>query len=205
MRARKGSRGTKLQMKILGFRLTVGFIGLVWVVSVLAFPRWLSPAPLPGPCDVAGLPVQVRAALKSGFDGWRPRQLADLDADDQKLWLDGSNKQGCPGIAVGHFESAKELSYALLLVPESRSAHGYKVVVLSRQGNGGYLPTSLDQGSEDVSRLVVLKAEPGKFSDFEETKSIHTKLDSVVLEWMEAAAVLYYWYAGRYERIQISD
>jgi hypothetical protein len=58
---------------------------------------------------------------------------------------------------------------------------------------------------ETYSGMVISKAEPGKYSDVEGTKSIQTKLDGVYLEWMEKGAVLYYWSAGRYHRLRVSD
>jgi hypothetical protein len=193
-------------MKSFRFRITAAFTGTFCLLSALVFPHLLLSVPRPTSCDAASLPAEIREVLKSKFAGWRSRRLSDLDVEDQKLWLDGPSKQSCAGIAIGHFENAKELSYAFLLVPESETVHGYKIVVLSRQTNGNYASNFLDQGDENAPpRLVISKASPGKFSDFEGTKSIHTKLDSVVLEWLEAAAVLCYWSAGRYERIQTSD
>jgi hypothetical protein len=58
---------------------------------------------------------------------------------------------------------------------------------------------------ETYSGLVIWKAKPGTFSDLESRKKIQTKLDGVVVEWIEKAAVLYYWSDGHYQRLSISD
>ena len=136
-----------------------------------------------------------------------PKQLSDMEADEQQLWLKGPNGKACPGITIGHFESAKELSYAFLLVPKSEPTGGYKIVVFSKGPTGdAYAWKLLDHADgETYSGLVISKADPGKYSDFEGTKSIQTKLDGVYVEWMEKGAVLYYWSAGRYHRLQVSD
>ena len=49
-----------------------------------------------------------------------------------------------------------------------------------------------------------LKVAPGTYPDFERTESITVKLDSINVEWIEAAAVLYYWSDGRYRTLQTS-
>ena len=159
------------------------------------------------PCDAAALPPQIGSELKSRFAGWRPKQLSDLDADNQRVWLESPNGKACPGIAIGHFESAKQTSYAVLLVPESRPTHGYKIVVLSKDSNEKlYVSTLLEKADEETySGLVIMKVKPGAFSDLETSQEIQTKLDGVVVEWLEKGAVLYYWSSGRYRRISISD
>ena len=68
-----------------------------------------------------------------------------------------------------------------------------------------YRATLLDQGESTTSGLVISKMPPGKYSDFEQTKSLRLKLDAVNVEWLEKAAVLYYWANGKYHTIQVSD
>jgi len=45
--------------------------------------------------------------LNAKFSEWRPKQVSDADADDQQLWLTAVRGKECPGIAVGHFETAE--------------------------------------------------------------------------------------------------
>ena len=58
---------------------------------------------------------------------------------------------------------------------------------------------------QTYSGLVISKAEPGLYSDFELTESIQTKLDGVYVEWIEKGAQLYYWSVDRYRKLQLSD
>ncbi|HXJ41971.1 MAG TPA: hypothetical protein VNH18_22025 [Bryobacteraceae bacterium] len=187
------------------FVLRLALIGIVSVRSLTA--GQMSAVQGSSPCHAAAVPAQVSEALKNKFADWRPKQLSDMEPDDQQLWLKGPNGEACPGITTGHFESTRELSYAFLLVPKSEPTGGYKVVVFSRSLTGGaYVSKLLDHADgETYSGLVISKADPGKYSDFEGTKSIQTKLDGVYVEWMEKGAVLYYWSAGRYHRLQVSD
>lgn len=186
-------------------RLILAFIGIISVLSLTA--GQLSAAQGSAPCDATVLPKQVGEILKRKFTDWRPKQVSDMEADDQQLWLKGPNAKACPGITTGYFESAKELSYAVLLVPKSEPTGGYKIVVFSKGPTGdAHIWKLLDHADgETYSGLVISKAEPGKYSDFEGTKSVLTKRDGVYVEWLEKGAVLYYWSAGRYHRLRVSD
>lgn len=182
----------------------VALLGTAGLFSVINASR--PAAQTSAACNDAALPAPVNDALKAKFPQWRPKQVADMDADDQQLWMKAHEKE-CPGIAIGHFESAGGLSYAFLLVPKSEPTGGYKIVVFSKVPTGdAYAWKLLDYADgETYSGLVISKAEPGKYSDFEGTKSIQTKLDGVYVEWIEKGAVLYYWSAGRYHRLRVSD
>jgi hypothetical protein len=165
----------------------------------------ISIAQQPPSCDDTTLPVPIRDLVKSKFPQLRPKQFSDLEADDKQLWWKAHEKE-CPGIAIGHFESASELSYAILLVPKSEPTDGYKIVVFSKGPTGdAYSWKLLDHAEGQSDSLVISKAEPGKYSDFEQTKSIQTKLDCVYVEWIEKGAILHYWLAGRYHKLRVSD
>ncbi len=190
-------------MKI--FSLKMAFIGVVSLLSLTAVA--MSAAQVASPCDAATLPAPISELLKSKFAQWRPKQVSDMEADDQQLWLKGPNAKGCPGIAIGHFESADSLSYALLLVPQSNPSGGHKIVVFSKDAtNDVYTSRLLDHAeTHSYSGLVISKAEPGKYEDWEGKKSIRIKLDGLYVEWMEKGAQLYYWRVGRYQKLQVSD
>ncbi len=108
---------------------------------------------------------------------------------------------------MGHFETADEFSYAILLVPKSNPGGGHKVVVVSKGApKSAYTWKLLDHAEgQTYSGLVISKATPGKYSDWENTKSIRLKLDGIQVEWMEKGAVLYFWSEGRYRKIRVSD
>ena len=93
------------EMRTFGLRLA--FSGIVSVLSLTA--GQMTAAQGSALCDAKAVPAQVSEALKSKFADCRPKQLSDMEADDQQLWLEGPNGKACPGITIGHFESAKEL------------------------------------------------------------------------------------------------
>jgi len=161
----------------------------------------------PSQCNEAAIPTTVKKLLDDKFPQWRPKQLSDIDEDDQKFWLEGPNGKACPGIAVGHFEKADSLSYAFLLVPKSDPTGGHKIVVFSKRAKKSiYSWTLIDHADgQTFSGLVISKAEPAKYKDWEGVKSIQIKTDALYVEWIEKGAQLYYWSAGRYHKLQVSD
>lgn len=57
----------------------------------------------------------------------------------------------------------------------------------------------------ESSGLVISRVPPGKYSDSLNTRSIHTALDGILLEWMQAGADLFYWSGGRYQKLNVSE
>lgn len=106
---------------------------------------------------------------------------------------------------MGHFQNTNEVSYAILLVPGSRHATGYKLIVAA-ESQDSYRIALLDHNEkEGTEGMVISKALPGKYSEFEQTKSIRLRLDSIYVEWIEQGAVLYYWAGNRWRTLQTSD
>ena len=157
------------------------------------------------PCAESKLPRQIVKLIETKFSGWRPRQFSDLGSDDQQLWIKAHGND-CPGTAVGHFEGEDRLSYAVLLVPESDPATGYKLLVFNRTPSGDtYAWKLLDRANAAYSGLVIETAPPGKYSDYEDARiSVTTKLDGFYEEWIEKGALLYYWSGGRYKTVRVS-
>jgi hypothetical protein len=170
-------------------------------------PTQISPAQNVTACDDSALPAPVRNLLSAKFSEWRPKQVSDMDPDDQQLWLTAVHGKKCPGIAVGHFETADEISYAILLVPKANPNGGHKVVVVSKAApKRAYIWTLLDHGEgQTYSGLIISKVGPGKYSDLENDESIQLKLDGIQVEWLGKGAVIYFWSESRYRKVVVSD
>jgi hypothetical protein len=77
-----------------------------------------------------------------------PGRSTDLSQRAREAW-EPEKPLTCPGIAVGHFESAKSLSYAVLLVPTGHPDEGYRFLVFSQKlGQPGYEVRVLDKLDE---------------------------------------------------------
>jgi hypothetical protein len=192
----------KMQGSLVKTALSAATTFFAMILFALA-SSLVSAAQASTPCGIALAP-QAQDLLTAKFPEWRPKQVSDLGIEDQQLWLKAHGKE-CPGIAIGHLETLDTLSYAVLLVPKSRLNKGYKIVVFSKALGNTYHCELLDHNEQGDSGLVISKAKPGKYSDFESTESIRTKLDSLYVEWIEKGALLYYWSAGRYRTLQVSD
>ena len=174
---------------------------LIALVCAFAPSSWASP----DFCGSPRLPPKVDQILKHQFRDWKPKLFSDLSSDDQRVWNE-SHPRACPGIVSGHFEAADRMAYAILLVPKSAHGSGSKIIVIS-QASQGYAVRLLvqDQGSGPDSGLFISKAHPGAYSDFEDSRTIHLKLEAVEVEWLEKSSTLYYWSNGRYRSISTSD
>jgi hypothetical protein len=174
---------------------------------VLAIAR-MSAAQVHDPCQSVVLPVSAQSLIATKLPEWRTKQVSDLSSDDQQLWMKAHPKE-CPGVASGHFETPDELSYALVLVPKSDASSSYKVIVLSKAASAdAYSLRVLDHAEGRLQAgtgPVISRLRPGTYPDFERTKSVRMTLDSINVEWIESAAVVYYWSNGRYRTLQTED
>jgi hypothetical protein len=157
-------------------------------------------------CSETALPAPVNELLKTKFARWRPERVSDLEGDDQKFWLE-EHRQECPGIAVGHFESAGSLSYAVLLVPTSQRLGGYQILVFSKAPSTDAYTWRLLQHAEGKDKFapVIYKVPPGKYSGFDDSRWVLLKLDGVNVEWIKKSSFILYWLGGRYHKIWTSD
>jgi len=66
-------------------------------------------------CDISVIPEEIRTKLEKNYPDWLPERLEHLYDEDRQFWIKDHPNE-CPGIAIGHFESRRERSYALLLL-----------------------------------------------------------------------------------------
>ena len=157
-------------------------------------------------CSVAALPTGISNILTSQFPGWRIATLENLESYDRDLWI--KSKPGkCPGITAGHFFNAHMKSFAVLLVPEDAHGKGYKVIAFKPiDGKGNVKPVAVEEsGTENASDVVIYRLPPGVFEDPDRTRRVRVQLDALQVEKMEVSTKLYFWQAGRFERLITSN
>src|SRR5581483_1666720 len=81
-------------------------------------------------CQIDTLPKDIRGTLERRFYGWKVQESMNLLPKARQKWASIA-PLACPGIATGHFEDNRSVSYALLLIPSDRAANGYKFVVFT--------------------------------------------------------------------------
>jgi hypothetical protein len=147
------------------------------------------------------LPQPVEAALGEKWHGWRLLQLADLRSDDQTLWREHPlNGKRCPGMNHGKFD-AVHTGFVFTLVTESEE----QVVMVATSNGGSFIATVLEKPIKVPYFSVVNVLPPGKYKDVYTGRATQIRSDSVAIEAIEASIRLFYFEAGRWKSLQISD
>src|SRR5712664_69126 len=131
------------------------------------------PSQSPTLCNVESLSSDIQNRLKEEYSSWKIQEPAGLSQRAREAW-EPEKPLACPGIAVGHFESAKSLSYAVLLVPTGHPDEGYRFLAFSQK---------LDKLDEKGAANYYIQSTPiSKFFDEASRKKFqaHTK-DGILL------------------------
>src|SRR5208282_556827 len=83
-------------------------------------------------CDTNQLPSEIWDRLRTDFSTWKAQAPDNLSQKARLSWA-GKKGTGCPGIAVGFFQSTKQASYAVLLVPLEHPDAAYRLVFFSHK------------------------------------------------------------------------
>lgn len=154
-------------------------------------------------CKLESLPSDIQSRLKEEYGSWKIKEPTDLSQRAREAW-EPEKPLTCPGIAVGHFESAKSLSYAVLLVPKGHPDEGYRFLVFSQKlGQPGHEVRVLDKLDEKGAANYYIQSTPiSKFFDEASRKKFqaHT-MDGILLTDSgenEYGVEVYFWSGGRY-------
>jgi hypothetical protein len=162
------------------------------------------------PCDASVIPKEVQSKLAKDYPDWQVETLENLDGEDRKLWTN-AHPNDCPGIAIGHFESKIELSYALLLVSKSeRKRQGFRVVAFTRSGPPAQYVSRLVMKWNDGlyyynSDEVIATVPPGHYTEAIGSRNVQTDLDAILCETLEKGAAVYYFRNRAYHELITSE
>src|SRR5258708_18221348 len=184
--------------------LRIVFSAMLLLLSVLFFGHGSARAnETPELCKPESLPSEIQNRLKEEYNSWKIQEPADLSQRAREAW-EPEKPLACPGIAVGHFESAKILSYAVLLVPTGHADKGYRFFVFSQKlGQPGYEVRVLDKLDDKGAPNYYIQSTPISkfFSEASRRKFLaHTK-DGILLTDSgenEYGVEVYFWSGGRY-------
>jgi hypothetical protein len=154
-------------------------------------------------CRLDSLPTAIQHRLKQEYGPWKIQEPANLSQRAREAW-EPEKPLACPGIVVGYFESAKGLSYSVLLVPTGHVDEGYRFLVFSQKlGQPGYEVRVLHKLDEKGAANYYIQNTPiSKFFDEPSRKKFqaHTK-DGILLTDSgenEYGVEVYFWSGGRY-------
>jgi hypothetical protein len=154
-------------------------------------------------CKVGALPQTVQSRLRQEFVSWMVQKQTDLSPSARKRW--GSEKPSqCPGIAMGRFENAKALSYAVLLIAQDHADAGYKLLVFSpKAGQPSYEMRALDSGESGASNFFIHTVPMSKFFNNESRKTFRAYTSEGILlvdaAEQEYEVNVYFWANGTYQ------
>jgi hypothetical protein len=184
--------------------LRMVFSAMLLLLSILFFGHGSARAnEKPELCKPESLPSEIQNRLKEEYSSWKIQEPANLSQRAREAW-EPEKPLACPGIAVGHFESAKSLSYTVLLVPTGHPDEGYRFLVFSQKlGQPGYEVRVLDKLDEKGAANYYIQSTPiSKFFDEASRRKFqaHTK-DGILLTDSgenEYGVEVYFWSGGRY-------
>ncbi len=179
------------------------------ILTFLLFPLLHVSAAAGGESDAptrcaALLPPEAKSKVEHVFPGWQVVELSLLSPDEQEMWRSRRGSQ-CAGVAIGEFRGPGEKSYAVVIVRTTEGLKEGKLLVLEK-GEGGY-EIELLREERDLSRFpVVHTGPPVKYREFyDRQKTIIPEHEVIVFELMESTATVYYYKAGEYLQLLISD
>jgi hypothetical protein len=160
-----------------------------------------------GLCQVDTIPKDIRGTLERRFYGWKVQESINLVPKARQKWA-AIAPLACPGIATGHFEDSRSVSYALLLVPEDRSANGYKFVVFTPPpGQSFYGFKMLDQGAVNASAFFIHSVATERVFDSELKKRFRPKGSEAVLlavaDDKGSTENVFFWTGDSYDHAQV--
>ena len=158
-------------------------------------------------CEAETLPKDIRDTLGRRFYGWKVQDSSNLLPNARQKWATLA-PLACPGIASGHFEESRSVSYALLLVPTERSANGYKFVVFSAPpGQSFYGFKMLDQAAINASALFIHSVAVDRAFDSALKKQFRPKGSDVILlaytDDKTASQNIFYFKGDSYDHAQV--
>jgi hypothetical protein len=160
-----------------------------------------------GLCQIDTLPKDIRDTLERRFYGWKIQDSSNLLPKARQKWATIA-PLACPGIATGHFEESRSVSYALLLVPVDPSAGGYKFVVFSApSGQSYYGFKMLNQTASNASAVFIHSVAVDRVFNSGLKKQFRPKEnDAILLAYADdksASQNVFYWKGDSYEHAQI--
>lgn len=158
-------------------------------------------------CQIETVPKDIRATLERRFYGWKVQDSTNLLPKARQKWA-AIAPLACPGMAAGHFEDSRSVSYALLLVPIDRSANGYKFVVFSApSGQSFYGFKMLDQGPINASAFFIHSVAVDRVFDSDLRKKFRPKgSDAIMLAAIDdktSAQNVFFWTNESYDHAQV--
>jgi hypothetical protein len=160
-----------------------------------------------GLCQVDSIPKDIQDTLQRRFYGWKVQDSSNLLPKARQKWTTLA-PLACPGLATGHFEETRSVSYALLLVPVDSSVNAYRFVVFTAPPAQTFFGFKvLDQGTTNASAFFIHTVPVDKIFDSALKKQLRPKApDTVLLNYVDDKTInqnAFYWKGDSYDHAQV--
>jgi len=152
------------------------------------------------------LPNPLLQEVEKRYRGWKIVDVGDLSSDDQVLWNQTWGTKRCPGVAIGEFLAKGETSYGIALIRREGNADtvAEKLIHAQQKGNSYSMTELVSENNVPVG--VVQKGEPGRYAYvYDRNKNVNVKTDTILYIHLEASAIAFFFEAGKFSEVLISD
>lgn len=167
--------------------------------GLLVFTGALAASPANDPCQ---LPRDLRGKVAAKQPAAKLVTLADLNADERKLFQTDHGDHACPGLVSVDFYGDAKPTLALVLVEGTGPQEVAKLIVAHRIANRWRI-TLLDTAKSSIP--VVWAQRPGKYDDVYGNKTIQATRPVIVFCGYDSWSIVYAWKGDHIDKVWLSD
>ena len=149
------------------------------------------------------LPEKLRSEITKKFPSSKIEETSDLSPEYREMWVK-AHSSDCPGVAVGKYKGAGRSLFAVLLVSTDPNKPETKLLVVDPASSSRFLVLETVRVAT-TSPNVVYTLPPGAYADPEGDQKARIPYDGVVLEQLEVGSILYYYRAGTFHKLILSE
>jgi hypothetical protein len=149
------------------------------------------------------LPEKLRSEITKKFRSSKIEETSDLAPEYREMWVK-AHSSDCPGVAVGKYKGAGRSLFGVLLVSTDPAKPGAKLLVVDPASGNRFLVLET-VGIATASPNVIYTLPPGAYADPEGGQKVRIPYDGVVLEQLEVGSILYYYRAGTFHKLILSE
>jgi len=149
------------------------------------------------------LPEKLRSEITRKFPSSKIEETSDLAPEYREMWVK-SHSSDCPGVAAGNYKGAGRSLFAVLLVSSDHDKPGAQLLVIDPTSSSRFLVLETVRIAT-ASPNVIYTLPPGAYADPEGGQKVRIPYDGVVLEQLEVGSILYYYRAGSFHKLILSE
>jgi hypothetical protein len=155
-------------------------------------------------CGYSTLPAEVRTQLQSMYPAYHIVATSDMDSHERQEWQTHT-LTACPGYVYGTFGSGVS-GYAISLIRKTGETEVDQMLVFVRQKKSGYIVHVLSPSAKVQGHaLIVSTGTHGQYHPLDSSSSLQIDWPVILYEAIDAAIEGYYYAAGSWHSILLSE